>query len=140
MARPPRSVQRVLVAHLQPVPGYGLTVVGMQRWATTRACTLPRRARPERLAEFDVLVASALRGVELDGTVVRLRLAGEAGLVERVRELAGLESTCCPFLAIEVVGTDRNLTVELSVTPSHRDLLDALHQRAVAVATGGATT
>ena len=98
---------------------------------TTEACTLPTAERPLRLAEFDALFAQNVRGVERDGDTVRLRLSGEAGLLERARDLAERETACCSFFTFLIEGVDCDASMEVSVPPEHRDILNALAHRAV---------
>ncbi|MCW2768213.1 MAG: hypothetical protein JWO11_4172 [Nocardioides sp.] len=97
---------------------------------TTTACTLPTAARPLRLAEFDDLFADCAVAVERDEDAVRVRLSGVAGLGERVRDLARRESECCSFFSFTLDGEDDDLTLVISVTPEHREILDALAARA----------
>ncbi len=111
---------------LQLVPRSGFTVVGMETLLNTDACTMPTAERPLRLAEFDALFASAVRSVERHGDDVRIRLAGEDGLVERVRDLTARETSCCSFFTFTIDGTDQDLTLDVSVPPARQEILDAL--------------
>ncbi len=96
----------------------------------TDACTLPTEDRPLRLAEFDTLFAENVRTLEREGDPVRMHLTGSADLRERVRDLAERESSCCSFFTFVVDGLDNDLTLEISVPPERRDILDAFTQRA----------
>ncbi|UYM06374.1 hypothetical protein [Solicola gregarius] len=91
---------------------------------------MPTAERPLRLTEFDALFASAVRSVERRGDDVRMRLTGEDGLVERVRDLTARETSCCSFFAFTIDGTDQDLTLDVSVPPARRPILDALAERA----------
>jgi hypothetical protein len=102
----------------------------MQELLTTDACTLPTAERPLRLAEFDTLFATSARSVTRDDEAVRIRLAGPAGLRDRVRELAARETSCCSFFTFLVDGQDDDLTMRISVPPERREILDALADRA----------
>jgi len=97
---------------------------------TTDGCTLPTEQRPLRLAEFESLFTEALRRVQRDGDAVRMHLAGEPGLVDRVRDLAEREMECCSFFTFLIEGSDDNLVLEISVPPDRRDILVALTRRA----------
>ena len=97
---------------------------------TTDACTLPTVDRPLRLAEFDALFATAGRGVEWRGSGVRIRLAGEKGLREEVRDLVARETSCCSFFRFAVAGTDEDLTLDVAVPPARQPILTALARRA----------
>lgn len=102
----------------------------MDSWSSTDACTLPTVERPLREAEFDALFATAVRRVERRGDGVRLHLAGEAGLVEQVRDLTERETSCCSFFTFAVDGTDHDVVVDISVPPGRQEILDALAGRA----------
>lgn len=91
---------------------------------------MPTVERPLRLAEFDALFASAVRSVERRGPDVRLHLAGDEGLAERVADLAGRESSCCSFFTFALDGNDEDLTLDISVPPARQQILDALAERA----------
>lgn len=97
----------------------------------TDACTLPTVDRPLRLAEFDALFSEAVRSVRSDGGRVWMRLTGEDGLRERVRDLAERESACCSFFTFVVDGTERDLTLEITVPPERQAILTALADRAM---------
>ena len=124
------SVLEVDSLGLQLVPGSGFTVVPMETLLNTDACTMPTVERPMRLAEFDALFASAVRSVERHGDEVRMRLAGEEGLAERVRDLTARETSCCSFFTFTLEGTDQDLTLDIEVPPAHQEILDALAERA----------
>ncbi len=96
---------------------------------------MPTALRPLRLAEFDALFTESARSVELDGDVVRMRLAGSAGLRARVRELVEREKACCSFFTFLVEGHDGDLTLQISVPPERRDILTALVDRATELST-----
>lgn len=102
----------------------------MEDLMTTDACTLPTAERPLRVAEFDALFASAVRSVERRGNDVRMRLAGEDGLADRVRELTVRETSCCSFFTFAVEATDEELMLDISVPPARQEILDALAERA----------
>jgi hypothetical protein len=108
----------------------------MEDLMTTEACTLPTAERPLRLAEFDGLFASSARTVARDGHGVRIRLVGDRGLRERVRDLAERETACCSFFTFGIEGSDEDLTLAVSVPPQRRDILDALAKRAEDLADG----
>jgi hypothetical protein len=118
------------VEDLQLVPGYRFTVDGMETLLNTDACTMPTAERPLRLAEFDALFATAVRRVERRGSDVRIHLAGEEGLIEQVRDLTERETSCCSFFTFGIDGTDQDLTLDISVPPARREILDALATRA----------
>ncbi|MFE6646027.1 hypothetical protein ACFVJS_05665 [Nocardioides sp. NPDC057772] len=102
----------------------------METLLTTDACTMPTAERPLRLAEFDDLFATAVRAVERRRTHVRMHLSGDKGLGERVRDLTQRESSCCSFFTFAIDGTDQALTLDISVPPARREILDALAARA----------
>lgn len=97
-----------------------------------QACTLPTAEQPLRVAEFDQLFATTLRGVERPApTRLALRLDGTARLP--AQELADRETGCCSFFTFTFGGTDEVL-VEIAVPAAHVDVLDALAERAKAAA------
>lgn len=102
----------------------------MENLLTTDACTLPTAERPLRLAEFDDLFATSVRGVRRRGDGVLMQLTGTEGLLERVRDLAARETACCSFFTFTIEGTDQDLTLGISVPPDRREILDALAERA----------
>lgn len=101
----------------------------MENLLTTDACTLPTAERPLRLAEFDDLFATSVRGVRRRGDGVLMQLTGTEGLVERVRDLAARETACCSFFTFELTPTDDHLSLRITVPPTHADVLDALSTR-----------
>ncbi|MGL5810700.1 MAG: hypothetical protein ACRCYQ_12210 [Nocardioides sp.] len=102
----------------------------MENLLNTEACTMPTAERPLRLAEFDALFATAVRSVERRGSDVRMHLVGDPGLVEQVRDLTTRETQCCSFFTFAIAGTDRDLTLDISVSPACQEILDALATRA----------
>ncbi|MFC5728156.1 MULTISPECIES: hypothetical protein [Nocardioides] len=107
----------------------------MEHLLTTEACTMPTADRPLRLAEFDALFSRAVRDVQRGGTGVRMHLAGDAGLVDRVRDLTDRETSCCSFFAFTIDGTDDDLTLDIAVPPARQEILDALADRAAELST-----
>ena len=99
------------------------------------SCTLPTAEQPLRLAEFDALFRDAVREVEREDGVVRLRLAGPPGLLDRARDLTARESACCSFFDFRLSGTDADGVLEVRVPPARRDVLAALADRADAART-----
>lgn len=59
-----------------------------------------------------------------------MHLTGTAGLTEQVRDLTGRETECCSFFTFAITGTDDDLTLDISVPPARREILDALADRA----------
>ncbi|KUL31740.1 hypothetical protein [Actinoplanes awajinensis] len=95
------------------------------------ACTLPTVARPLRLAEFDDLFATALRGQQrLSPTVLRWDLDPAAETT--ARDLAGRESGCCSFFSFTFHPGDGLLGLDVKVPDAHVAVLDALAERATA--------
>ena len=95
-------------------------------------CTLPTTERPLRVAEFDRLFATALRGVErIAPTRLALRLDSTAR--RPAEELADRETGCCSFFtfAFTAGGADEVL-LEVVVPATQVDVLDALAERATA--------
>jgi hypothetical protein len=92
------------------------------------ACTLPTAEQPLRLAEFDDLFATAVRGVEaVSGTHARMRLTGPAGLETLVRDLTARETECCSFFTFTVTPLPAEegeaVTLDIEVPAAHADVL-----------------
>ena len=103
------------------------------------ACTLPTAERPVRLAEFDDLFATAVRGVEqVTATHARLRLTGPPGLAATVRDLTARETACCSFFIFTLTaGPARDgsaLILDIEVPAQRADVLASLTERAGTVA------
>ncbi|MFV2110843.1 hypothetical protein ACFHW0_00700 [Micromonospora sp. LOL_025] len=96
------------------------------------ACTLPTPQRPLRLAEFDDLFATALRGQQRPAPT-RLRWQLDPTAEATARELTGRESACCSFFTFTFVraGGD-GVELEVQVPAGHVGVLDALAARAAA--------
>ena len=95
------------------------------------ACTLPTADRPLRLAEFDDLFATAVRGQQrLSPTRLRWRLNPAAE--PRARDLTARETQCCSFFTFTFTTADGAVHVDVEVPAAHVDVLDALAARAAA--------
>jgi hypothetical protein len=95
------------------------------------ACTLPTAERPLRLAEFDALFATALRGQQrLSPTRLRWRL--DPAAEHTARDLTARESACCSFFTFTFAPADGDLRLDVDVPASQADMLDALAARATA--------
>jgi hypothetical protein len=93
------------------------------------ACTLPTAEQPLRVAEFDALFATALRGVEQpEPTRARFLFTDEPGLAHTVRNLTAREAECCSFFAFTI--TEEPLLLEVEVPSRYADVLAALVGRA----------
>ncbi|BCB88279.1 hypothetical protein [Phytohabitans suffuscus] len=99
-------------------------------WAPD-ACTLPTPERPTRLAEFDDLFATAVRGVERPSPI-RARFALDPAAAARAAGLAVRESECCSFFTFTLGVTGGEVTLDVAVPERYRDVLDALAGRASA--------
>jgi hypothetical protein len=91
------------------------------------ACTLPTAERPLRLAEFDDVITTAVRGVDrLDATHARLRLSGPPGLAATVRDLTARETECCSFFDFTVTSDGADVVLDIAVPPRYADVLASL--------------
>ncbi|MBM7787151.1 hypothetical protein [Tenggerimyces flavus] len=96
------------------------------------SCTLPTVEQPLRVAEFDQLFATAVRGVERVGPT-RLRLLLDAAAEDVARELTDRETSCCSFFTFKFTPAgDGQVRLEASVPAAHSAVLDALAVRASA--------
>jgi hypothetical protein len=100
-------------------------------------CTLPTAERRLRVAEFDQLFATALRGQARPGpTHLRLTLDGADAVEATTRDLIARETACCSFFDFAVARTpDRELRLDVRVPASRTDVLDAIAARAAAATT-----
>ena len=95
------------------------------------ACTLPTADQPLRVAEFDALLAAAIRPAErLDRGRLRIHLPADAGTVSTVRELIGRETECCSFFSFDVRALPEETELEVRVPESQTAVLDGMAQRA----------
>ena len=101
-------------------------------WVPT-ACTLPTPDRALRVAEFDDLIARALRAQERVSPT-RLHWVLESSAETAARDLTEREASCCSFFTFTITrtGTDRGeaLVVDIDVPPTQTDVLEAIEQRA----------
>lgn len=96
-----------------------------------QACTLPTAEQPLRVAEFDEVFASAVRGAERDGpSRLRLDLDPVSGMAGRVAELAAAETGCCSFFTFTLTVAGGSLVLEITVPLDQGGVLDALAARA----------
>ncbi|MFC7650107.1 hypothetical protein ACFQX6_64565 [Streptosporangium lutulentum] len=103
-------------------------------WALAE-CTLPTGERPLRVAEFDDLFASALRGLERVGpTHLRLILESGAHVEETARDLTARETGCCSFFAFTLTPGGDGLILDIEVPAVHTKVLDGLVVRAIEAA------
>jgi hypothetical protein len=96
-----------------------------------QACTLPTAQRPLRVAEFDDLFATALRGQQrLSPTALRWRL--DPTVEQTARELTGRETECCSFFTFTFAPDGDAVQLDVAVPAAHIDVLDALANQAAA--------
>jgi hypothetical protein len=94
-------------------------------------CTLPTAELPLRLAEFDDLFATALRGQQrLSVTALHWDLDPMAEAT--ARDLTSRESSCCSFFTFTFRPGGGVLHVDVEVPAAHAEVLDALARRAAA--------
>ncbi len=112
---------------------YGMNVQepAQSAWVP-QACTLPTAEQPPRLAEFDALLAAAVReGERLTARQLRVTLSGSGDLADTVRDLADRETQCCSFFTFTVTTTlPGHVQLDIEVPVGHIDVLDALEARA----------
>ena len=96
-------------------------------------CTLPSVEQPLRVAEFDDLFATGLRGLERL-TPTRLRLRLDTAFEAAARDLTDRETSCCSFFAFDYHSAgDDELLVDVTVPSAYVGVLDALATRAAGV-------
>jgi hypothetical protein len=106
----------------------------MTTWVP-RSCTLPTTEQPLRVAEFDALFAERLADVSRPERLrLELVLTGGEGLEATVRGLVARESGCCSFFTFTVRPGPQHIGLDVEVDGAHEAVLDALQERAAAVA------
>ncbi|MBF9128268.1 hypothetical protein I0C86_04550 [Plantactinospora sp. S1510] len=97
------------------------------------ACTLPTVEQPVRLAEFDELLATAVRSVyRAEPARLCLEFDPDPEVAARVAELMVRESGCCSFFAFALSMADHRLRWDVTVPTERVRVLDALTARALA--------
>lgn len=92
-----------------------------------QSCTLPTAERPLRVAEFDELFRTSLRGSErIAPTCLRITLDPTPEVAARAASLAFRETGCCSLFTFAVVVTAGELRLDVTVPAPHVDVLDAL--------------
>ena len=95
------------------------------------ACTLPTVERPTRVAEFDSLLGTAVRGVDRIGeTRLRLELEPSPEVAGRAAQLAAKETGCCSFFTFTLTADGAGVRLDVAVPDGQTDVLDALAARA----------
>lgn len=105
-----------------------MTTTEEQAWVP-EACTLPTVERPLRLAEFDELFATALRGQQRPSPTT-LRWDFDPACEATARDLTARESSCCSFFTFDFEPGDAGLRLHVAVPDAHVEVLDALQRRA----------
>lgn len=102
-------------------------------WIPPGACTLPTLEQPLRVLEFDALFNEALLCVVNDSPQrATLVLDGSRGVLERARELAARESSCCSFFSFDfALHSSGDVLMSLEVPLEQVDVLQALLRRAL---------
>jgi len=101
-----------------------------QTWAP-ESCALPTVERPLREEAFAMLFHDHLERVRRPApTVAELRL--DADSLDRARELAALETSCCSFFSFDLGQADGEVLMIIEVSSLHVAVLDALVASAVA--------
>jgi hypothetical protein len=100
-----------------------------------QSCTLPTEEQPLRIAEWDGLLTERLTALSRPGPQrLRLELSDAAVAGDRVRDLAERESGCCSFFTFEVAVVDGAVRLDIGVDAAHAAVLEALAERATALA------
>ena len=95
------------------------------------ACILPTAERPIRVAEFDSLLGTAVRGVDrMDENRLRLELDPSPDIAGRAARLAATETGCCSFFTFTLTADGAGVRLDVSVPEGRADVLDALAARA----------
>jgi hypothetical protein len=93
----------------------------------TPACTLPTAQRPLRLAEFETVFSTMVRGRRRPSpTTLSLDLEPGAEVAARVADLMARESRCCSFFTFTLTAGGGELRLDVTVPPERAGILDAL--------------
>lgn len=99
------------------------------------ACTLPTAEQPLRLALFDNLISRHLQQVHrADPARLVLALTGGPEVAAKAADLAARETLCCSFFTFDLRISERTLTLAITTSAAHADVLVALADRAESVA------
>jgi hypothetical protein len=90
----------------------------------TIACSLSPTDVPDRLGEWQSLLASVVDRIEIDGGA-RLLLAPGTD-VRRVAELAGKEHECCPFFEFDIHLGREGLALDVRAPADAAPIIEAL--------------
>lgn len=94
-------------------------------------CTLPTVERPTRVAEFDSLLGTAVRGVDrIAETRLRLELEPSPEVAGQAAQLAAKETGCCSFFTFTLTADGAGVRLDVAVPDGQTDVLDALAARA----------
>jgi len=116
---------------LNPLLRYGFIVTDMDETWIPAACTLPTVERPTRVAEFDSLLGTAVRGVDrLDETRLRFELDPSPDIAGQAARLAAKETDCCSFFTFTLTADGDGVRLDVTVPEGRVDILDALAARA----------
>ena len=116
---------------MNPVPRYRFIVTGMDETWIPAACTLPTVERPVRVAEFDSLLGTAVRGVDrMDETRLRFELDPSPDIAGRAAQLAAKETGCCSFFTFTLTADGAGVRLDVVVPEGRTNILDALAARA----------
>ena len=100
-------------------------------WGAPADCTLPTVDRPLRVAEFDDLFVTAVRSVTRESAVhATFELPAEPEVATTAASLTARESRCCTFWTFTLTMAGGRVTLDVQVPARHRDVLDALVDRA----------
>ena len=99
-------------------------------WAPEE-CTLPTAERPRRVAAFDELLATSLRGLTRpEPLLLRLMLDDADGVAATTKDLLVRERSCCAFFDFELTPTPQGLQLDVRVPAGRTEVLDGLAARA----------
>jgi hypothetical protein len=88
---------------------------------------LPTAQRPFRVAEFDELLAVAVRGWSRpEPTAVRLELEPSATVAAKAADLMVRENACCSFFTFVLTVSGGELSLRVTVAADRTDVLDGL--------------
>ncbi|MGH3762454.1 hypothetical protein [Actinophytocola sp.] len=91
------------------------------------SCTLPTVERPLRVAEFDELLATAVRRVARpEPGRLSLELEPTPEVAATAAGLAARETACCSFFTFALTAAAGRLELAITVGPEHHHVLDGI--------------
>jgi hypothetical protein len=97
----------------------------------TLACSLSADERTERGRELRELARRALAGRDREERAVVLTYRAAPEVEEALRDVIRREAECCPFLDLELVSGERELSLRVSAPAAGEEMLDLIYESSI---------